>query len=181
MAQLSKGQRDTSTFAVPSELRRRIEDAGQRHGYTQPGVYLADLISALHPEQREDPERAASVQSAIPMLLGAAQVPVSGGRHVFTFRTPLGVKPRIKSAYKAYGYSRMTAYLVTLMSALHPEPKEGDHGHDGRGLAPEAARSLVGILLSGGADTSAVDLRSTYEQQSFLDVYGADQPRQSAA
>jgi hypothetical protein len=184
MAQLSKGQRDTSTFAVPSELRGRIEDAGKRHGYTQSGVYLADLISALHPEQRKDPELAASVESAIPMLLGSAQVPRSSGRHVFTFRTPLGVKPRIKSAYKSYGYSRMTAYLVTLMSALHPEEQEDGHSdkaRGGHGLTPEAAYSLVSVLLSGGVDTSVANVRSAYQQQALLDAYDAERPRQTAA
>ncbi|MCA2228765.1 hypothetical protein [Nonomuraea aurantiaca] len=184
MAQLNKGKRDTSTFAVPFELKGRIEVAGERHGYTQPGVYLADLISALHPEPRQPSETHASLGAMIPMLLGTTQVPVSSERHVFTFRTPVGVKPRIKAAYKAYGYARMTAYLVDVMSALHPPQREDHRGesvHAGHTLTPEAAHSLVSSLLNDSHNISITSGPASYEQQAFLDLYDLERPQQTAA
>ncbi|MEU6720685.1 hypothetical protein ABZ897_55310 [Nonomuraea sp. NPDC046802] len=153
MAQLYKGKRDTSTFAVPLELKGRIEAAGERCGYKKPGVYLTDLISALHPDHRQQPKFAASIRSVIPRLLARAPELAPGDAHVFAIRTRVGVKSRIKSGYMAFGCSHMTAYLVALMSALHPAtPKPQDDHDDVRDvptLTPEVAQSLVSILLDG--------------------------------
>ncbi|WP_188196712.1 hypothetical protein [Nonomuraea sp. SYSU D8015] len=188
MAQLHKGKRDTSTFAVPLELKERIEAAAKRHGYKKAGVYLTDLISALHPEHRQQPELAASIRSMIPMLLARAPELASNDRHVFATRTRVGVKDRIKSAYTAFGYSHMTAYLVALISALHPAPPKratdrNDRGRNVPALTPEATHSLVRILLNGGVDTPLpnADSTSRYEQQAVLDRYDLERPQQTAA
>jgi hypothetical protein len=186
MAQLYKGKRDASTVAVPLELKGRIEAAAAHHGYKKAGVYLNDLISRLHPDHRQQPELAASIRSVIPMLLERAPELASSEKHVFAVRTPVGVKARVKGAYGSYGYSDMTAYLVALMNALHPaKPENSREGAmpDVPTLTPEAAHSLVDILLSGSLDTPFPHgvSRSGPEQQALLDRYDLEPRQQTAA
>ncbi|MGR6924510.1 hypothetical protein ACU635_60540 [[Actinomadura] parvosata] len=183
MAQLHKGNRDTSTVAVPLELKERIEAAAARHGFKKPGVYLTDLISALHPGDDEQPELAASLDSVIPTLLAQAPQLTSGEKHVFAIRTPQGVKPRIRSAHRAHGHARMTGYLVALMSALHPaEPETARLGtvRDSSALTPEAAHSLVSLLLGGHADLSNAVSRPGCQQQELVDLSDLIRPQQPA-
>ncbi|WP_219510909.1 hypothetical protein [Nonomuraea ceibae] len=184
MAQLHKGNRDASTVAVPLELKERIEAAAARHGFKRPGVYLTDLISALHPDDPQQSELAASIHAVIPALLQSAPVLRSGGKHVFAIRTPEGVKPRIKSAHQAFGYPRMTGYLVALMSALHPAPpKEPQVGplRSTSALTPEAAFLVVNNLLAGRVDALLnAGNRSGYQQQTLLALYDLPQPQQAA-
>ncbi|MEV0168911.1 hypothetical protein B0I32_15215 [Nonomuraea fuscirosea] len=185
MAQLYKGERDASTVAVPLELKERIEAAAVRHGYKRPGVYLNDLISGLHPDHRQQPEFAESIGSLIPLLLPRTPEWTSSNRHVFAIRTPVGVKSRIKSAYESLGYSQRTAYLVALMSALHPAAPGDDREsimRDAPMLAPEAAHSLVDVVLDGSVDIPFPSAaKSGPEQQTLLDRYELEHPQQTAA
>ncbi|MEV1174930.1 hypothetical protein [Nonomuraea sp. NPDC049784] len=101
---------------------------------------MADLIAALHPNPAKDPARAAAMHSVIPTLLTDTQIP-GGTKKPVTVRTPKGVKARVKAAYSDYDYPDMTAYLATLLSALHPID-----GEDGEAAT---ASTLVGCLLAG--------------------------------
>ncbi|WP_431921563.1 hypothetical protein [Nonomuraea jabiensis] len=170
MAQPYKGPRDISTLKLPLELRERMERAASLHKYRQLGVYMADLIVALHPNPAKDPARAAAMHSVIPTLLRGTQI--SGGiRKSVTVRTPKGAKARIKAAYSDYDYPDMTAYLGTLLSALHPT--------DGGGGEAATASTLVGCLLAG--DPISVSPAGNRIDEKQLSVLSSDVLAQHAA
>jgi hypothetical protein len=139
VAQHHKGERDLLTIKLPGALRARVAREAARHHYRQPGVYLADLISALHPNPEQAPQMAQSLNWVIPTLLQDTQE-VDGPKKKVTVRTPKGVKARIKVALNDYGYPDMIAYLGTLISTLHPA--------DGTGREAASARALVSALFN---------------------------------
>lgn len=134
----SKGERETSTIKLPSDVWRRAETVARRHGSERPGVYVAELITAMHPNPARNRQLAASMHWVIPGLLQSGQVS-DGDKKALSVRTPLGVKDRVKVAFKDYGYPDMISYLAALISALHPL--------EGEGLT--TASTLVDGLLKG--------------------------------
>ncbi|GAA3523772.1 hypothetical protein FHR32_001368 [Streptosporangium album] len=83
--------------------------------------------------------------------------PHKGERAVTTFRTVPDLKTRMVDESKAAGSPDLTAYLVELLSALHPDPE----------LHPEAAKAakpVVKALLAAARDMRAEDLRAARNQ-----------------
>ncbi|MBG0818437.1 hypothetical protein [Planomonospora sp. ID82291] len=159
MPQNHLGERVQTMIRPGPGLRKRLDAGALRKGYgtRKTSRYLVDLLRVLHPDPEVYGAAAAAGASLVDSLLEAASIVEDNDRQdpVPTMIRPTpALRKRLDNGARSCGYSNLNRYLVTLLSALHPDP-------EAHGPAAEAGASLVDVLLEVA--------RNMHDRQMLLD------------